>query len=620
MKSKRPRILCVMLAAIPLLTIQAQETLIEVAPSSLLKIEEAQKRNYKYFGDLLSLMPGLWVRELGSVGQWATCRIRGSVDGQSRLLLDGRPLEDPWSGLDDLNLIPVEMIDRIEIYPACNPFGLASAGGIVNIISKTLQSNRPYTKFVYRTGKNNFSDLDVTFGQKLTPKFEILSGVLLKKYGEELPNEHFKGQQFRSKITLRPLSGMEVRYSILQNTSDLDLPYGLPMPGDTLTLTTPHLKRNRYDHTLQTFWNMGILQNHFGVEHTSISYEIRDQDHHPKRLFPVESTSLFLKQNLRMGDVPLSWGIRAQRRQVSSADSVKNKDTVAHSFIQSSLKLPRDWNAVIGFHAHLSSDRKVRLRGSYNINWKAQSPLSLWAGYSEGLRDPSLGERFGLLFYPSIPETQNQRLLVSRVGRIQANIGLKPETSRTVEAGIRWKWKDKLQTSFCGYLRDSKNLIEGVFIEDSSRFANQNEARFRGVESQVQFGPYSGFSAVLVLNLMKATDALGGSLLERPSFWGNGALSWEHRFFQDDLRVHLCLGVRYWSEFWTLAGEIPDEGILQSQRPGLILDFKAFITIIQNASFTFAVDNILGTEVGWIAGFPVLQKAIRIGMAWELYE
>ena len=601
-------------------SIQAQEKIDNPFPSFTIKIDDAKKRNYRYLGDLLFLIPGLWVRDMSDVGQWSSFRIGGSNQKHGILLLDGRPLRDPWSGMHDLNLIPVEIIERVEFYPSLNPFGYTAIGGVVNIISKGIPSNRPYTKIVYRSGKNSFSDIDVTFGQKFSSKWEIISGVLLKKYGGNLPRENFTGQKIRSKITYRLFSNMELQYHILYNKSDLDLPYSFPIPGDTLTLSSPHRKRIRYDHTLQTKWNIWGTQNRLRIEHTSLSYEIREQNFNPQKTFPVQTTFVSFLQHVRTGNFPLSWGIQTRFRQVHDPDTTRYKDSITKSFVQVQYMPKQNVRTILQAHAHLSPDGKLRPFFAGQISWQPLQNLNVWASYMESVRDPSLGERFGIPYYPAIPVTRNQLTMRSLSGQIHSASSLKPETGRMGAVGVRHQWSDRLQTSIRAYLKNAENLIEGTLTQGAYRFTNRAQAWFCGLESQIHIGPWYGLKAALIFNLLKATDANGEDLLERPNLWGNGAVSWEHSFFQDDLHVHLCLAGRYWTGFWRLTGETPNESILQESNPGFILDFKASLTIIKNASFIFAIDNVLGTEIYLLSEFPLPQRWTRIGISWELFD
>ena len=86
---------------------------------------------------ILARSVGVRVRRYGGLGSFATMSIRGSSSSQVQFYLDGVPLNDPYSGLADLNDISTGDLDRIEIYRGASPtgFGGSSIGGTVNLVS-----------------------------------------------------------------------------------------------------------------------------------------------------------------------------------------------------------------------------------------------------------------------------------------------------------------------------------------------------------------------------------------------------------------------------------------------------------------------------------------------------
>ncbi len=86
---------------------------------------------------ILSKSVGVRVRRYGGLGSFATMSIRGSSSSQVQFYLDGVPLNDPYSGMTDLNDISTGGLERIEIYRGTSPtgFGGSSIGGTVNLVS-----------------------------------------------------------------------------------------------------------------------------------------------------------------------------------------------------------------------------------------------------------------------------------------------------------------------------------------------------------------------------------------------------------------------------------------------------------------------------------------------------
>jgi len=100
---------------------------------------------------ILRTAPGVTFREDGGLGSNFVFRINGLA---AKIYIDGVPMDDFGSSMS-LNNIPVNLVDRIEIYKGVVPAFLGSdaLGGAVNIITK--QRNRHFLDFSYSYGSFN---------------------------------------------------------------------------------------------------------------------------------------------------------------------------------------------------------------------------------------------------------------------------------------------------------------------------------------------------------------------------------------------------------------------------------------------------------------------------------
>jgi outer membrane receptor protein involved in Fe transport len=585
-----------------------------------LSIHQAQKNNYRYLGDLLSYSQGLWIRDSEMLGQWASCRIRNSHVNQVLLLVDGQPINDPWTGTHNLNLVPVEMIDRIEVFPGLNPFGKTAIGGIVNVVSRNLDSYKPFTKVVYRSGKNGFSDLDVTFGQKLSSKLEIISGVLLQKYGELIPSQTYSAQKTRAKIQYRPLSNLTFRYSVLHNKYNLDLPYTFPVPGDTLDFTTPHRKRIQYNHSFQGEWNFWKLGNRINIYHTAASQENYDKPLSLRVTIPTYQTSIQFLQNLKDQPIHLTWGLETQLMRLQIPDSTQLNETINRGFLLGVLPFTSSFKTLFQLHAHRSTDGIWRLLPAAQMNFVPFQNTELYLGYSQGIRDPSLGERFGYIDWSVMPVTHNQAEGLLYAHPFVTNPELKPETSETVDIGLQCSINPRFQLGLKSFLRTTHHLIEIDTNSSDYQYVNKGGAHFKGIEGQIHWNLWRNLDVNLSLFLQESTADDGGNLLERPNVWAHSGIYWHHTFFRGDLDVFLHLNYRFFSEYWSLIVDTLSEPYSQMNGPAHLLDIKISFIIIKRGSFTFAVDNIFDTGIHKISLFPMPGRSTRIGFSWELFD
>ena len=117
---------------------------------------------------------GVRIREEGGVGSDYDLSINGLSGNSIRYFLDGVPLDSKGSGVTLANL-PVNMIERVEIYKGVIPASLGSdaLGGAINII--TSQQKRNYLDFSY--GLGSFHTHKVDFNARYTGK---KTGLIIK--------------------------------------------------------------------------------------------------------------------------------------------------------------------------------------------------------------------------------------------------------------------------------------------------------------------------------------------------------------------------------------------------------------------------------------------------------
>lgn len=583
-----------------------------------ISIEEAHKYDYGHFGDVLSLMPSIRTREIGITGQFLPYRFRGISENKTAMLLDGYPIREPWSDQTDLNLIPVEMIERIEIYPALNPFGQSSIGGVVNIVTKDIELKQPYSSFVYRFGTNKFSDLDISFGQVINPKLRMLSGVLMKYFGDPLVSEIYKGQKIRSTLIWQPFPNWDFRYNILHNSSELELAYGFPIPGDTTLLSDPHHKRIQFNHNLSVNGNLLGTKTHFQIDLNGADYEYRNQDFNPHICYPVRDITFLAGQDFKLSIFPISWTISSERSSIVTQEDEKFSSTIYHGFSQITIPILNHFISIHQLCGHISSDKKMRILSAHQVSWIPSTNLSIWASYSKTLRDPDLGEKFGYPFHPIFPVTDDFAHTISDSLSFLPNEDLKQESGQTYEIGLQWKFKNIIQLKCRGFLTRIRDIIIPYQTDHHFQFINRDKNFNQGIETQLEIHFWHHFSSQAAFTYLTATDQNNVNLYERPNFWGSGSLNWDNDYFQNDLHVNLLLGTRYWTDSWGLWDTLLENITQIYLDPALYLDFKISLTFLKQATLSFAIDNILNTERAVVAGYLLPARTNRFGISWYL--
>ena len=127
---------------ISLETIGEKDLLPESTPTYVIEKEEIKKQGATSVADVLKKMPGFAINNVGHGADIHTgTYYRGASIEQSVFLINGRPINtniSTYHGATDLNSIPVEAIERVELYSgtASSLYGSSAFGGVVNIITK----------------------------------------------------------------------------------------------------------------------------------------------------------------------------------------------------------------------------------------------------------------------------------------------------------------------------------------------------------------------------------------------------------------------------------------------------------------------------------------------------
>jgi len=108
----------------------------QAMPISVITMNELQG-TVSDISDILSKTAGIKIRASGGVGSTSRISVRGLEGKRIGFFIDDAPLNDQTDFLD-LNDIPIDLIDRIEVYKGIVPakFGGSAVGGAINIVTK----------------------------------------------------------------------------------------------------------------------------------------------------------------------------------------------------------------------------------------------------------------------------------------------------------------------------------------------------------------------------------------------------------------------------------------------------------------------------------------------------
>lgn len=119
----------------------------------------------KNLSEALQKLPGMKLRESGGVGSDMQLMLDGFSGKHVKVFIDGVPQEGAGTAFD-LNNIPVNFAERIEVYKGVVPvgFGTDALGGVINIVTNKQKRNW-FLDASYSYGSFNTHKSYVNFGQ-----------------------------------------------------------------------------------------------------------------------------------------------------------------------------------------------------------------------------------------------------------------------------------------------------------------------------------------------------------------------------------------------------------------------------------------------------------------------
>ena len=158
--------------------------------------------NYRYTGDLLRSFNINFVKDLGFVGYPSESFIYGIGDNDVSYLQDGVFINNRYTNSLDLNLVQSEDIDSIEIVPSPRGFlyGPFNNPVTVNFITKDFISSEPYSRIKYYEGPDGEAMIDGKFSAFVAKRWNLSFQVTNRSKDETFANTDLSLWQANTKL------------------------------------------------------------------------------------------------------------------------------------------------------------------------------------------------------------------------------------------------------------------------------------------------------------------------------------------------------------------------------------------------------------------------------------
>jgi len=211
--------------------------------SSLTVITEEQIRQslQPAVADMLRGKLGVDIVQSGGPGHSTSIFLRGANSNQTKVLLDGIPLNSPLDGRFDFDLMTVDNLERVEVLrgPQSTLYGSDAIGGVVNMITKRGQGP---PRAVFKTLGGTYGNIQEVIQAQAgneTAHVSVSAGWLsvqgFSVLRDNTERDAYKNQTFSARTGYTPSEDFDVDFVIRHTDAGAETDPGFGVAGVNLS-------------------------------------------------------------------------------------------------------------------------------------------------------------------------------------------------------------------------------------------------------------------------------------------------------------------------------------------------------------------------------------------------
>jgi vitamin B12 transporter len=596
-------------------------------------------------GDALSYIPGAIVNTSGRRGSQASLFVRGGESSYNKVLIDGVPVNDP-GGFYDFGVTPMNNIQRLEVVrgPESTIYGTDAMTSVVQLWTTTGTTLKPVFEFgadggTFSTanGYASVAGADKIFDYNFfLNQFDTQGQCINDSYTNGLQGGNV-GIRFSQRVALRLRLRHSNNWTGVQSNWWFNGNPVLPPNSNQLAHQNNFLASAELAVSGPGAW-----------QHTFSGYEYNHVQANsqatvdPGREF-IDSPFSNLSKYNRAGFeyqgqwTPRPWAqttvgytfedengfitsVFAPGTDYGSFSNTHGLRFNNYVFAQELLTWKRvSALAGVGFVNNSSFGNKVVPRASVSFlllqGNEVFSGTRLRAGYSEGIKEPSFQQSFGISgTYPTLP-----------------NPNLQPEQNRSWEAGVEQGFfSNRLSLSALYYDNQFHNQIEYQTnpVDFTSQYVNFNKSMSHGAEVELrgQIASHLSFTGAYTYTSTQILEAppcdppfcdpliygVGAPLLRRPKHAGTVLFTYVRPRFGATIGA-VAVGRRPDSDF--LFGFIPP---IYYAAGYARVDLGGWYNMTRHITAYANIGNALNDHYNEVLGYPALKANFRAGLRFRL--
>ncbi|BBD59320.1 hypothetical protein NIES2109_21030 [Nostoc sp. HK-01] len=604
-----------------------QDTFSGSTPVYVIEKEEIQKQGATSVADVLKRLPGFTINDVGRGADIHTgTYYRGASINQSVFLINGRQINNnvnTYHGTTDLNSIPVESIERVELSSgvASTLYGSSAFGGVVNIITKEGYGKPKLTGSV-EYGSFSLNNQQTSFGGSVGAaryNFSFERFFTDNRYRVPVGAANRDSQGFLSNADTATSSyfgniGLDLNS---RNTLNLDVT-ALSSRRGLIFFGFP-LQRDRLDHdglNIGLSWKTRLGNGDRSNLTTTIGY---NQDYfstygptgnfYRTGALDTQQLSARVDHEWQLSQSnKLRWGLDLKNTNLngdvlsSDPNRITNNETENRDLLNTALFAVNSWNISKNFQLDLglrqSFDTEFGnyLNPSVGLRYALTPTLAMRGSWAGGQRNPGL----------------DQLYVYDTVHGWEPNPDLDPETGSSWTAGLDVKFAENLTGQFTYFGSSIDNRL-GVI---AGRWTNIGLVDTNGLEAALQLKLNSGWSTFLNYTY---TDAQIKTGTERGLQLGlipysllQGGIGYQNSGWQANLYMTYNSGAR--RALFNRAGDQNTDFV-----PSYFnLDFSGRIPVAGNLGLTVYLENLLGEQYERVNRIYSPGFTFRLGLSSSL--
>ncbi|MDB9321774.1 TonB-dependent receptor [Nodularia spumigena CS-591/04] len=618
-------------ADISIEVIGEKDPLPESTPVYVIDQEEIQKQGATSVADVLKRMPGFTINNVGPGADIHTgTYYRGASIEQSVFLINGRPINNninTYHGGTDLNSIPVEAIERVELYSGVTSalYGSSAFGGVVNIITKASYSQPKLTGST-EFGSLNLNNQQVSYSGAvgdtrynfsferyfIDNRYRVPVGAANRDAEGFLSNADTATSTYFGSIALDLDSKNSLNFDVKTLSSRRGLVYfGFPLQRDRLdhdglnvglswktrlgegessNLTTTLGYNQDYFSTYGPTVFAGSEFNRTGVLDTQ---QLTARVDHTWKLTPSHQ----LRWGLDLKNTNLNGDTFSTRPDRIALNETENRNVLNTAlFAVNTLNISDNFLIDLGLRQSFDGQFGNYFNPSAGLRYALSPTVAMRGSWAGGQRNPGL----------------DQLYLYDTVHNWESNPDLIPETGSSWTAGVDIKLTNNLIGQFT-YFGSSLDNRLGII---AGRWENIGLVNTNGLEAALRLQIANNWSTFVNYTYtdaqIKTGTEAGLQLGFIPYSVAQAGVGYQNSGWNANLYVTYNSGTR--RAFFNVPGETN-----RDFAPGFLnLDLSGRIPLTRNLGLTVYVENLLGEQYERVNRIYSPGLTFRVGLSSNL--